>query len=44
MQGLAKQGELLDAELALRQAKSNHIELIYNYLTTEAELKRAKGI
>ncbi|MCU0443444.1 MAG: efflux RND transporter permease subunit [Microscillaceae bacterium] len=44
MQGLAKQGELQDAELALRQAKSNRIELIYNYLTTEAELKRAKGM
>jgi outer membrane protein TolC len=44
MQGLAKQGELYDAELALRQAKSNRIELIYNYLTTEADLKRAKGM
>jgi hydrophobe/amphiphile efflux-1 (HAE1) family protein len=43
LQGLAKQGDLWDADLALRQAKSNRIELIYNYLTTEAELKRAKG-
>jgi outer membrane protein TolC len=43
-QGLVKQGELLDAELALQQATLNKIGLIYQYLLVESELKRVRGV
>jgi outer membrane protein TolC len=42
-QGLAKQGDLIDAENTLQQAKINQIGLIYNYLLLETELKRLQG-
>lgn len=42
-QGLAKQGDLIDAENILQQAKINRIGLIYNYLVLESELKRVRG-
>ncbi len=42
-QGLAKQGDLIDAENILQQAKINRIGLIYNYLVLETELKRLSG-
>jgi outer membrane protein TolC len=43
-QGLAKQGELHDAELALQQATLNKIGLIYQYLMVQSELKRIRGV
>jgi outer membrane protein TolC len=43
-QGLLKQGDLQDAELALQQARINHIGLVYQYLVIETELKRVKGL
>jgi len=42
-QGIAKQTDLIDAELALQQAKLNRISLIYNCLLIDVELKKAQG-
>lgn len=42
-QGLIKFGELTDAELALRQAQTNRLQAIYDYLTAKVELDRAVG-
>lgn len=42
-QGLAKQGDLRDAELALQESKLNQIGLKYQYLLIENEIKRTKG-
>ena len=43
-QGLVKQGELHDAQLALQQARLNYMGLVYQYLVIESELKRIRGL
>ncbi|MBO0952584.1 efflux RND transporter permease subunit [Fibrella forsythiae] len=42
-QGIAKLGDLTDAELALRQAQTNRLQAIYDYQVAQVELERAKG-
>jgi outer membrane protein TolC len=42
-QGLAKLGELRDNELALQEAKLNHLGLVYQHLLLQNELNRAAG-
>ena len=42
-QGLIKLGDLTDAELALRQAQTNRLQAIYDYLIAQVELERARG-
>ncbi|MCU0436859.1 MAG: efflux RND transporter permease subunit [Raineya sp.] len=41
--GIVKQGDLIDSEMVLQQAKLNHIGLVYNCLLIEIELKKAQG-
>ena len=42
-QGLAKLADLSDAELALRQAQTNRLQAIYDYLVAQTEYERAAG-
>jgi outer membrane protein TolC len=41
--GLAKLGDLQDAELALNQTKNNYLQLVYDYLTARENLNRILG-
>ncbi|RRB02778.1 efflux RND transporter permease subunit [Larkinella rosea] len=41
--GLSKFGEVTDAELALRQAQTNRLQAVYDYLIAKVELDRATG-
>lgn len=42
-QGLLKQNELYDVELALQQAKFNRLELVYQYFILQIDVKRVFG-
>lgn len=42
-QGIARFADLSDAELALRQAQTNRLQAIYDYLVAQTEYARAAG-
>ncbi|RRB03857.1 TolC family protein [Larkinella rosea] len=42
-QGIASRLDLSDAEFSLTQAKSNHLQAIYDFLTASVELDRTMG-
>lgn len=42
--GLSKLSDLLDAELVLKEAKTNYINEIFNHLTAKAEYEKVVGI
>ena len=42
-EGMATSTEVLDADFALAQAKTDHYNAVYDYLSAEAVLKRAVG-
>ncbi|MFC5408980.1 efflux RND transporter permease subunit [Larkinella bovis] len=42
-QGLIKFGDVTDAELAFRQAQTNRLQAVYEYLIAKVELERATG-
>ncbi|MGM9509327.1 TolC family protein [Larkinella sp. GY13] len=42
-QGIASRLELSDAELSLTQAKSNHLQAVYDFLTASVELDKVMG-
>ncbi|GAA4469915.1 efflux RND transporter permease subunit [Nibrella saemangeumensis] len=42
-QGLAKLSDVTDAELALRQAQTNRLQAIYDYLMAQVDLELATG-
>ncbi|MCU0425472.1 MAG: TolC family protein [Candidatus Kapabacteria bacterium] len=43
VQGLVRQLEVSDADLALTQAKSNYVQSVYEYLVASAELQKSLG-
>ncbi|RIV19764.1 hypothetical protein DYU11_22815 [Fibrisoma montanum] len=43
-QGLTRFSDLTDAELALRQAQSNRLQAVYDYLVAQLDLDRAVGM
>ncbi|WP_266366787.1 efflux RND transporter permease subunit [Tellurirhabdus rosea] len=42
-QGLVKFSDVTDAELALRQAQTNRVQAVYDFLVAKVELERATG-
>lgn len=44
LNGVVTELELLDAQLAMTQARSNYMEAVYNWLITRTELERAMGV
>ncbi|CCH53852.1 Nodulation protein nolG [Fibrisoma limi BUZ 3] len=43
-QGLTRFSDLTDAELAFRQAQSNRLQAVYDYLVAQLDLERAIGV